>query len=71
MVAVFAVILLYVSWPAASSPMERTDTFTVGTAILILGYVFYPVLAFVAVAFVVIAVMLLAAQIVERRRRGS
>jgi uncharacterized membrane protein len=73
-VAVFAAILLYLSWPAASSPTGLSDTFTVGTAILIAGYVFYPVLAFVVLALLVITVMLLAARIVERRgrlRRGS
>jgi uncharacterized membrane protein len=43
----------------------------VGTAILIAGYVFYPVLAFVAIALVLIALMLLAARVVEHRRRPS
>ena len=69
-VAVFASILFYVSWPASSSPERgQSDAFTVGTAILIVGYVFYPALAFVAIALLVIALMLLAARLVERRRR--
>jgi membrane protein implicated in regulation of membrane protease activity len=71
-VAVFAAVLLYLSWPAASSrPTGQSDAFTVDTAILIAGSVFYPALAFVAIALVVIALMLLAARVVERRRRPT
>jgi hypothetical protein len=41
----------------------------VGTAILIVGYAFYPALAFVAIALLVTTGMLLATRLVERRRR--
>jgi hypothetical protein len=69
-VTVFAAILLYLSWPASSSPLSgRPDAFTVGTAILVVGYVFYPALAFIAIVLLVVTVMLLAGPVVQRRRR--
>ena len=67
-VGVFAAILLYLSWPAATGKPGGADSLTVGNAILILAYLFYPLLAFLAAALLVIAVMLFAATVVERRR---
>ena len=68
-VAAVAVVLIYLSWPSTSGvPGSPSDTFTVGTAILIVGYLFYPMLALVASALLVIALMLLVARVVERRR---
>jgi len=68
-VAAVSVALIYLSWPVASGvPGVSSDTFTVGTAILILGYLFYPVLALIAGTLLVIALMLLIARVVECRR---
>ncbi|HEX6061910.1 MAG TPA: hypothetical protein VF001_07550 [Candidatus Limnocylindria bacterium] len=68
-VAAVAVALVYLSWPVASGvPGGPSSSFTAGTAILIVGYIFYPVLALIVSGLLVIAPMLLIARVVERRR---
>jgi len=68
-VTAVAIALIYLYWPVASRVSGGpSGEFTVGTAILIAGYVLYPVLTFVAVALLVIALMLLVAGVMERRR---
>ena len=62
-VGMFAAILLFLTWPAATGGPGGAGSLTVGNAILILGYLFYPLLAFLAAALLLIAVMLLAASV--------
>jgi hypothetical protein len=62
-------MLIYLSWPVGSRTSSGlSDEFTVGMAILIAGYVFYPVLAFLAIGLLVIALMLFVAGVMERRQ---
>ena len=61
-VVAFAAILLYLSWPAGEGSL------TIGNAALILAYLFYPALLFLAASLLLIAVMLLAARVIEQRR---
>jgi hypothetical protein len=62
-------MLIYLSWPVGSRPSSGlSEEFTVGMAILIAGYVFYPVLAFLAIGLLVIALMLFVAGVMERRQ---
>ena len=68
-VAAVAVALIYLSWPVASAASASpSDTFTIGTALLVLGYFLYPVLALIASSLLVVASMLVIARVVERRR---
>jgi hypothetical protein len=46
----------------------QPDTFTVGTAIVIVGYFLFPVLALLAAGLPVIALLLVVAQVIESRR---
>jgi hypothetical protein len=62
------VTALYAVRPAPTLAHEQSDTFTVGTAILVAGYFVFPVLALVAAALLLIALMLLAGAAIERRR---
>ena len=66
-VSVFAVLgfALY----ACSASSDRTESsFTVGTAILVAGYLIFPVLGLLAAGFLLIALLLFLAHLVERRR---
>lgn len=62
------VTLLYANRPAPNLATGQPDTFTVGTAILVAGYLLFPVLALLAAASLLIALMLLGGAAVERRR---
>ena len=48
----------------------QPDTFTIGTAILVVGYLLFPVVALLAAALLLVALMLLVASAIERRRAG-
>jgi hypothetical protein len=67
-VVAFAAILLYLSWPAPTGRPVGGDSLAAGSAALILAYLFYPALLFLAASLLVIAVMLLAARGIEQRR---
>jgi hypothetical protein len=68
-IAAVAAALLYLSWPSTSGiPSAPSDTFTIATAILIVGYLVYPMLVLIASALLVIALMVLVARVVEGRR---
>ena len=69
-VVAFAAILLYLSWPAATGRPVGQDSLSLGSAALILGYLFYPALLFLVGSLLVIVIMLLAARVIEERRAG-
>ena len=54
-----------------SAPLDQTgSSFTVGTAILVAGYIMFPVLAILAGGLLLIAVLLFVAHLQERRASG-
>lgn len=59
---------LYVVRPTPTLEPRQSDTFTLGTAILVAGYLMFPVLALLAAGLLLIALMLLAGAAAERRR---
>jgi hypothetical protein len=62
------VTALYAFRPTPTIGPGQSDTFTVGTAILVAGYLLFPVLALLAAGLLLIALMLLAGAAIERRR---
>ena len=62
------VIALYAVRPTPTIGPEQSDTFTLGTAILVAGYFLFPVFALAAAGLLLIALMLLAGAATERRR---
>ena len=64
--------LLYASRPAFSNlGAGQPDPFTVGTAILVVGYMIFPVLALIAAVLLLVAMLLVLAQLIESRREGA
>jgi len=62
---------LYAAGPAASDlGTGQTDKFTVGTAIVVVGYLWFPILVLLGPALLLIALMLFVGAAVERRRAG-
>ncbi len=67
-VVAVAVTVLYAVRPTPTLRPGQPDAFTLGTAILVAGYLLFPVLALLAAALLLIALMLLAGPAAERRR---
>ena len=64
---VFVVGIAVYVW--LSAPLARTgSSFTVGTAILVAGYLMFPVLAILAAGLLLIALLLFVAHLQEGRR---
>lgn len=59
--------LLYIAWPWSADP-DGGHAFTVGTAILIAGYLTFPILALLAIGLLVVALLLIFGQLIESRR---
>jgi hypothetical protein len=55
----------------ASFAIARPGEFNTGMAIVILGYVLYPLLALLAVGLLVVAFMIFVGAAIERRRQRS
>lgn len=62
--------LLYTVSPA-SLEIAPPGEFSTGMAIVILGYLLYPVVALLAVGLLVVALMMLVGASIERRREQS
>lgn len=59
--------VLYAIRPAPGLADGQPDAFTVGTAILVVGYVLFPVLALLAAALLLVALLLLVGHLRESR----
>lgn len=69
LLALLGAVLLYVVRRTASSPATgQRDPFTLGTAIVVAGYLAFPALMLLGSGLLLIALMLLAAHAIERRR---
>jgi hypothetical protein len=63
--------VVYVAGPARSDfGTGQADKFTIGTAIVVAGYLVFPVLVLLGPALLLIALMLFVASAIERRRAG-
>jgi len=62
------VVLLYAMRPPSILASGQPDPFTVGTAILLVGYFLFPVLGLLAAVLLLVALLLVAAHLVESRR---
>ena len=72
LVVALGAALLYASRPAFSNlGGGQPDPFTVGTAILVVGYLMFPVLALIAAVLLLVAMLLVLAQLIESRREGA
>ena len=69
-VALVAVFLYVVRSPASSPATGQPDPFTLGTAIVVAGYVAFPALLLLGLGMPLVALALLAAHAIERRRAG-
>ena len=70
-VVALTLAVLYVVGPAPSDlGSGQPDKFTIGTAIVIVGYLTYPVLMLLGPALLLIALMLVVGSAIERRRAG-
>lgn len=49
----------------------QPEQFTVGTAILVVGYLLFPILALIAAVLLLVAVLLVVAHLIELRRDGG
>lgn len=63
--------LLYATRPPPILASGQPDPFTVGTAILVVGYFLFPVLALLAAALPLVALLLVGAHLIESRRAGG
>jgi FtsH-binding integral membrane protein len=70
-IVAFGFLLLWALRPAPDLASGPQETFTVWTAILVLGYLLFPVLVAIGPALLVIALLLLAGVAIERRRRPT
>lgn len=66
-VIVMSVGLLYSAWPRSADP-DGGHAFTVSTAILIAGYLTFPILALLAIGLLLVALLLVVGQVIEGRR---
>jgi hypothetical protein len=57
--------------PTPTTGPGEPETFTLGTSILVAGYVLFPVLALLALGLLILALMLLAGAAAERRRAAK
>jgi len=70
-IVALSLAVLYVAGPAPSDlGSGQPDNFTIGTAIVIVGYLTFPVLMLLGPALLLIALMLVVASAIERRRAG-
>jgi hypothetical protein len=67
LIVILGAFVIYMLRPVAIT--GQPDGFTVGTAVLVVGYLLFPLLAVLALSLLVITLMLLAGAAVERRRR--
>ena len=69
-IAAFVVVPGAVVIYSFQSPATTGDgnQFTVGTAILVVGYLLFPLLAVLAAGLLLISLMLIAGEAIERRR---
>ena len=70
-VVAVGVALLYATRPPPILASGQPDPFTVGTAILLVGYFLFPVLALLAAALPLVALLLVGAHLIESRRAGG
>ena len=71
LIAALVAVFLYVVRPSASSPAtDQPGPFTLGTAIVVAGYVAFPALLLRGLGMLLVALVLLAAHAIERRRAG-
>ena len=71
LIVALVAVFLYVARPSASSPATgQPDPFTLGSAIVVAGYVAFPALLLVGLGMPLVALVLLAAHAIERRRAG-
>jgi len=70
-VVALSLAVLYVAGPAPSDlGSGQPDKFTIGTAIVIVGYLLFPILVLLGPALLLIALMLLVGAAIEGRRAG-
>ena len=63
--------VLYPAGPAAPDPGPgQRDNFTIGTAIVVVGYLWFPILVLLGPALLLLALMLFVGAAIERRRAG-
>ena len=67
-VVALGVVLLYAIRPPSILASGQPDPFTVGTAILLVGYFLFPVLGLLAAVLLLVALLLVAVHLVESRR---
>jgi hypothetical protein len=70
-IVALSLAVLYAAGPATSDlGTGQTDKFTIGTAIVVVGYLSFPILVLLGPALLLIAMMLLVGAAIERRRAG-
>ena len=62
---------MYATRPPPILASGQPDPFTVGTAILLVGYFLFPLLAVLAAVLLLVALLLVAAHLIESRRAGG
>ncbi len=67
-VVVLGIALVYVMRPPSIVASGQPDPFTVWTAIVVVGYLLFPILALLAAALLLVALLLLGAHLIESRR---
>jgi hypothetical protein len=70
-IVALSLAVLYAAGPGASDlGTGQRDKFTIGTAIVVVGYLWFPILVLLGPALLLIALMLFVGAAIERRRAG-